>query len=82
MVFLGAWSVWASRRFRGQVLAEEVAAVLGREDESLSAAEVAGAIGNLEDAGLMRDDPSLEVCFSGEGVRLGKKLMAGREGAW
>lgn len=62
------------------MLAEEVAAMLCREEEPLSAAEVTGAIGNLEGAGLMRDDPSLEVCFSGEGVRLGKKLMASREG--
>jgi len=35
----------------------------------LSAAEVGEAVGNLKAAGLMRDDPHFEVCFSAEGVR-------------
>lgn len=37
------------------------------------------AIGKLKDGGMMRDGPNLEVCFLGEGIRLGKKLTARRE---
>lgn len=70
-VYLAAWSVWVRRRFRGQVLIEDVEVLLEQEGVKVDVPE---AIGSLIESGLMKDDPGLEICFSREGVRLGRKM--------
>lgn len=70
-VYLAAWSVWVRRRFKGQVLIEDVEMILEQEGVRVDVPE---AIERLIESGLMKDDPGLEICFSREGVRLGRKI--------
>ena len=70
-VYLAAWSVWVRRRFKGQVLIEDVEGLLEQVGVQV---DVPVALQSLIEAGLMKDDPGLEICFSREGVRLGRKI--------
>lgn len=72
-VYLAAWSVWVRRRFKGQVLVEDVEDLLEQVGVIV---DVPVALQSLIESGLMKDDPGLEICFSREGVRLGRKVMS------
>jgi hypothetical protein len=80
LVYLAAFSVWHSRHYAGRVLKEDIASTLQKTGDPLSVAEIADAIDRLIAAGLMKQDPRLEVCFSEQGWTLGKKLVAKQEG--
>ena len=58
-------------KVKGQVLIEDVEVILEQEGVRVDVPE---AIGRLIESGLMKDDPGLEICFSREGVRLGRKM--------
>ncbi len=79
-VYLAAWSVWQGRGFHGRVLKEDVASLLLRANEPLSAADIADAIERLKEVNLMMEDERLEIRFSPMGSALARKLMAKREG--
>ena len=79
-VYLAAWSVWQQRNFRGRVLKEDIASLLQKANEPLSAADIADAIAQLKGAHLLENDERLEIRFSPGGVALARKLVAKREG--
>ncbi len=79
-VFLAAWTVWAKRNFKGRVIKADVASLLLRANEPLSATDIADAIAQLKAARLLQEDERLEICFSPEGAEMARILMAKREG--
>jgi len=76
LVYLAAFAAWARKNFRGSVIIEDLVPTLDGVGTPLSAAEIADAIEDLKKAGLLKDHPTLEVCFSPFGSRLGRKLVA------
>jgi hypothetical protein len=78
-VYLAAWSVWQGRNFKGRVLKEDIASMLLRANEPLSAADIADAIAKLKEARLLQEDERLEIRISPAGIMLAKKLTAKRE---
>ncbi len=80
LVYLAAWSAWAGRNFKGRVLKEDVSKLLLNDaKEPLPLTDVADAIDQLQQAGLMLNDPQYDVKFSPAGITLAKKLTAKRE---
>lgn len=79
-VFLAAWSVWAKRNFKGRVIKADIASLLLRANDPLSAADIADAIVRLKQVRLLKEDGRLEICFSPEGAETARILMAKREG--
>jgi len=79
-VFLSAFAAWTARRYRGRVLMEDVSHGLQGAGAPLDLAAIADAVDHLKTAGLMRNHPKLEICFSTAGKTLGKKLLAKWEG--
>jgi hypothetical protein len=79
-VFLAAWTVWAKRNFKGRVIKADVASLLLRANDPLSAADIADALVRLRNVGLLQQDERLEICFSPEGAELARILTAKREG--
>jgi len=79
-VFLAAWTVWAKRNFKGRVIKADVASLLLRANDPLSATDVADALVRLRQVGLLQQDERLEICFSPEGAELARILTAKREG--
>jgi len=75
-VYLAAFAAWAQKNFRGSVIIEDLARPLDNAGTPLSATEIADAIESLKHAGLLQDHPTLEICFSPMGSRLGRKLVA------
>jgi len=82
LVLLAAWGTWAHRRFRGQVLKEDVLARLSRSDVAVDVGSGAfdRALVTLTEIDLLEPDAYLDVRFSKAGIRLGKKLLARWEG--
>lgn len=75
-VYLAAFAAWTRKNYRGSVIIEDLAPVLGGAGTPLSTAEIADALDSLKSAGLLIDHPTLEICFSPFGSRLGRKLVA------
>ena len=76
LVYLAAFAAWARKNFRGSVIIEDLIPTLEGVGTPLSAAQIADAIEDLKKAGLLKDHPTLEICFSPFGSRLGRKLVA------
>lgn len=76
LVYLAAFAAWARKNFRGSVIIEDLIPTLEGARTPLSAAEIADAIDDLKKAGLLKDHPDLEICFTPFGSRLGRKLVA------
>lgn len=76
LVYLAAFAAWARKNFRGSVIIEDLLPTLEGARTPLSAAEIADAIDDLKKAGLLKDHPDLEICFTPFGSRLGRKLVA------
>lgn len=76
LVYLAAFAAWARKNFRGSVIIEDLIPTLEGARTPLSAAEIADAIDDLKKAGLLKDHPDLEICFTAFGSRLGRKLVA------
>jgi hypothetical protein len=79
-IFLAAWSIWKGRHCKGRVNKTEIASLLLRQNDPLSVADIAAALPVLRTAGLLREDPGIEICFSAEGREIAEILMAKREG--
>jgi len=79
-VFLAAWTVWAKRNFKGRVIKADIASLLLRANDPLSASDIAAAIVRLKKVRLLQEDERLEIRFSPEGAEMARILMAKREG--
>jgi hypothetical protein len=79
-VFLSAWAIWKGRHCKGRVNKAEIASMLLRQNEPLSIPEIANALPVLRTAGLLQEDPGIEICFSASGREIAEILMAKREG--
>jgi hypothetical protein len=62
------------------VIKADVASLLLRANDPLSAADIADALVRLRNVGLLQQDERLEICFSPEGAELARILTAKREG--
>ncbi|MDG6250471.1 hypothetical protein [Methanocalculus sp.] len=74
--FFVAWSKWCSMNFHGSVLVEDIIETFEYQGLSVDISSVMDNIERLKISGLLQNDDKLEICFSKEGIRLGKKLMA------
>jgi hypothetical protein len=54
--------------------------MLLRQNDPLTVAEIAAALPVLRTAGLLQEDPQIEICFSPSGREIAEILMAKREG--
>lgn len=79
-VFLAAWVIWNNRHRKGRVNKAEVAGLLVRQNDPLTLAQIAEAIARLKEAGLLMEDPKIEICFSAAGREIAELLVAKREG--
>jgi hypothetical protein len=79
-VFLAAWAIWKGRHCKGRVNKAEIASMLMRQNDPLSIAEIAEALPVLRTAGLLQEDPKIEICFSAAGREIAELLMVKREG--
>jgi len=79
-VFLAAWVIWKNRHCKGRVNKSEIAGMLLRQNDPLTVAEIAAALPVLRTAGLLQEDPHIEICFSAAGREIAEILMAKREG--
>jgi hypothetical protein len=79
-VFLAAWTIWKGRHCKGRVNKAEIASMLLRQNDPLTVAEIAAALPVLRTAGLLQEDPQIEICFSAAGREIAEILMAKKEG--
>lgn len=79
-VYLAAWAIWKGRHCKGRVNKTEIASMLLRQNDPLTVAEIAAALPVLRTAGLLQEDPSIEICFSAAGREIAEILMAKQEG--
>jgi len=79
-VYLAAWAIWKGRHCKGRVNKAEIASLLVRQNDPLTIPEIADALPVLRTAGLLQEDPSIEICFSAAGREIAEILMAKREG--
>jgi hypothetical protein len=79
-VFLAAWTIWKGRHCKGRVNKAEIASLLLRQNDPLPVADIAEALPVLRTAGLLQEDPKIEICFSAAGREIAEILMAKREG--
>ena len=82
LVFLSGFGSWMGKKFKNRVLFEDVSGELIRSGhfEISSVEQIKSAVQELIRAGLLKDDPNLEISFTTMGTILGKKIRARREG--
>ena len=75
-VFLAAYGLWASKKFRAAVRPDDIIQMLCGEGIILTDSDLDVAVQQLCTAGLCRSDERYTICFSRAGTRFGRKLLA------
>ncbi|WAI01345.1 hypothetical protein [Methanogenium organophilum] len=82
IVFLAGFQIWATSIYRKRVMFEDISSLFLKQSlhniSKLSC--IRSAARELIAAGLLNDDPELDISFSSQGTTLGKKLIAKKEG--
>lgn|GEM_PF-1270025 len=79
-VFLAAYGLWASKKFKAAVRPDDIIQMLSAEDIALTNGDLDKAVQQLCTAGLCQSDERYAICFSRAGTRFGRELLALRPG--